>query len=268
MDSTQYVPFAGGTDFMVKYRRYSGLQVKTENPLIFISQIPELNFIDVNNGLISIGSAVTFTQLLNHKDLFPAAFIKSCQEIASVAIRNVATIGGNICNASPAADILPALYCLDAELVIKSLRSERIVPITQFFTGPGKTVIKRDELLTEIRFKKSHFNIESFRKIGTRKANALSKISFCGMASITNHIIDSIGLSFGAVAPTVIRSVELEKQLLGKTAAQIEKEIDFVLSNYEKRLKPIDDQRSNAKYRKQVALNLLKEFLLKDLWPS
>lgn len=261
----KFIPFAGGTDFMVKNKRHGGLIVNPKSPLIFLSRIPELKGLLRKNNVISIGSSTTFSEILEHRDLSPA-FLHSCLEIATIGIRNVATLGGNICNASPAADVLPVLYCLNAEVVIKSQGEEHLLPIENFITGPGKTIRKDNELLTAVRFEEQSFSKEIFKKIGTRKANALSKLSFCGMAKIERDIVTDLRISFGAVAPTVVRSRVLEKEIIGKSNSWLKTNIGSITAKYNELINPIDDQRSNAEYRRKVSINILEDFLLNEIW--
>lgn len=261
----KFIPFAGGTDFMVKNKRHGGLIVNPKSPLIFLSRLPELKGLLKKNNVISIGSSTTFSEILEHRDLSPA-FLHSCLEIATIGIRNVATLGGNICNASPAADVLPALYCLNAGVVVKSRGEEHLIPIENFITGPGKTVLKDNELLTAVRFEKQSFPKEIFQKIGTRKANALSKLSFCGMVKVEKDIVKDLRISFGAVAPTVVRSRVLEKEIIGKNNSWLKTNIGSIIANYNELIYPIDDQRSNAEYRRKVSINILEDFLLNEIW--
>lgn len=265
MSRNKYIPFAGGTDFMVKNKRHGGLIVNPKFPLILLSRIHELKGLLKKNNVISIGSSTTFSEILEHRDLSPA-FLNSCLEIATIGIRNVATLGGNICNASPAADVLPVLYCLNAKVVVKSQGEEHLLPIEDFITGPGKTILKDNELLTVVRFEEQSFSKEIFKKIGTRKANALSKLSFCGMVNIEKDIITDLRISFGAVAPTVVRSRILEKKIIGNDNSWLKTNIGSIIDKYNELISPIDDQRSIAEYRRNVSINILEDFLLNEMW--
>ena len=262
-----YTIFAGGTDLMVKYKRWGGLPISPEKKIMFIGHLRELSEITMLEGFVSIGAAVLFETIVNNHKL-PECLRKGAAEIASLGIRNMATIGGNICNASPAADILPPLYCLKAKIVLSSADGERELPIEEFIQGPGKTDIGEGELLSCIRFPVEKFSQHIFRKIGTRKANALAKLSFCGLAELNKNKIVDIRISFGAIAPVVINDPESEKKLIGMDKAEIEKNINEILEEYGHKIKPIDDQRSTMIYRKKVALNLLENFLVDAIWES
>ncbi|BBE29999.1 xanthine dehydrogenase FAD-binding subunit XdhB [Tepiditoga spiralis] len=247
--------YAGGTDLMVKYKNLSIPNIK--NTVIFISDLKELKNIKINEK-IEIGACVTQSELI-HSNL-PNIIKNISSQISSPAIRNLGTIGGNICNASPAGDLLPLLYSLDSKLTLQSYDSIQEVLIYDFIISPGKIKLKENEILTKISFKNINFNNIYYKKVGTRKSNALSKISFLGLANINNeNKIEDIRISFGAVGPTVIRNKELENSLINKKVNDLR--INRILNSYSEVIKPIDDLRSTSKYRKTVSLNLLENFL-------
>ncbi len=254
------LPFAGGTDLMVRYRYESGAVPNYPKPVMFVSHLEELRKIRrVDHGL-SIGAAVTMTEVIE-SDEVPAILKEAVVTIAAPGLRNAATLAGNICNASPAGDSICALYALDAGVKLQGLSGERIVPIYQFITGPGKTDLADDEILTEIIIPEDRSTVHLFKKVGTRRANALSKLSLSGLARLTGDRIDEIRIAIGAVAPTVVRSIELEKRIEGRTVDEVSKEAEALLRDYDTLIQPIDDQRSTAEYRKRVAMNLLRHFL-------
>lgn len=253
-------PIAGGTDLMVQHRREGGIAPGFINPLLFLYQIPEIKKVTANKKILSIGSGVLLSQLTNDTQV-PNLLRETAQQMAAVTTRNVATIGGNICNASPAADILPCLYLFNAEVVLQNRQKQRTIPIAEFIIAPGSTLLQDDELLVEIRIPVEDFDVEKYRKIGTRKAMALSKISFAAAASFKGNMLSDIRISLGAVAPTVVRCLSAERQLINKTKAEIENQLPGVIKKYEKAINPIDDARSNKKYRKQVSLELIQDFI-------
>jgi len=173
-------------------------------------------------------------------------------------------MGRNICNASPAGDTLPVLAVLDASLTLQSVSGEREVSLLSFFKGPGKTLLRNDELLTCIRFRLPHFSAEGYRKIGTRKANALSKIAFAGFLLKEKGLLSDVRIALGAVAPTIVRSRELENRLIGQPVSDIAELMPDLLNSYAKLIQPITDQRSDANYRKTVSLRLIENFVLKE----
>jgi CO/xanthine dehydrogenase FAD-binding subunit len=259
------VILAGGTDFMVRNRRGAGLPVSADKPVLLIGHLSELKEIFYDDNKIEIGAAASYSRILDAENI-PEILRTAIMEIASPAIRNVGTIGGNICNASPAGDTLPPLYVLDGRVRLASENSVRQLPLEEFITGPGKTNLKEEELLVSVSIEVPVFTRSVFKKIGTRKANALAKASFCGMASVEGGKIEFIRMSFGAVAPTVIRRREIEKELSGLSRAEMAERIEEVLEKYAFHINPIDDQRSTAVYRKGIMLNLVRKFLLEDIW--
>ena len=256
----QAIPLAGGTDLMARRRRHSGLAPVFARPALFLAHLPELRIVSATSDVLTIGAAVTLTDLLADERA-PGILREAVGRMASPAIRNVATLGGNVCNASPAGDTLPALYGLNARLVLVGPRGERRVPIEGFILGPIKTDLNEDELLRAIELPTASFDVSYYRKVGTRQANALSKLSFLGLSSLQEGRIRDVRIAFGAVAPTVVRSAVLERTLVGCTRQEAAAARSEVLDGYAKSIAPIDDQRSSADYRKTVALNLLADFL-------
>lgn len=261
LDAHKAIPFAGGTDIMVRAKRWTGVVPKFDSPVMFIGQIGELKEIALSDGELTIGAMCTLADLLRDERL-PTCLREAISQMASPAIRNVATIGGNICNASPAGDTLPPLYAMNAMLTIKSRKCVKKVPIYQFIKGPGATIRKRDEILCSITIPIENFNVSFYRKVGTRKATALAKLSFLGLARITDDKIEDVRIAFGAVAPTVIRSRETEENIIGMSLQEVEKMLPEIIERYSRLIRPIDDQRSTAEYRKNVSLNLLRYFLV------
>ncbi len=255
------IPLAGGTDLMVRRRNWSGTLPKFEFPLLYLGNIDELKTIQLIDGSLSIGSAVTLTSLLEDTAI-PDCLKKAVREMASPAIRNAGTLGGNICNASPAADTLPPLYAMGASVILQSPTDRRELPIIEFITGPGQTVLQDDELLVEVKIPLIEFNINYYKKVGTRKADALSKLSFTGLAAVANGIIEDVRIALGAVAPRVVRNIEAEKILIGKQGTEIPDLIGRIKEIYNSDIQPIDDQRSNAAYRRMVSLRLIEDFVL------
>ena len=258
--STGAVPIAGGTDLMVRYRRGSGIPPQFDFPVMLIGKIDALRYIEVSADNIRIGSATTLTEIFRNEDV-PQILKLAVGEMASPAIRNVATIGGNIGNASPAGDTLPPLYILDAKIVLKNLNGEREVPIEDFITGPGQTVLRSDEIIYEVTIPIGNFDKIYYRKIGTRKALALSKVSFSAAVNYRGDVIDDMRFAFGAVAPVVIRSREIEGEFKNITFDELKNRAGEIAQKYSPLINPIDDQRSTAEYRRKVSLRLLKFFI-------
>lgn len=255
---------AGGTDLMVRRKKWSGVTPGFDKTTVFVGGIPELRRLEYDSENIIIGAGCTFADLIESD--FMAEIIKDAAlNTASPAIRNIATIGGNICNASPAADILPPLYAHEAMLIVESSNSTRQLPVENFIKGPGKTDLRPNEILTKIIIPKRTFNRVMYKKVGTRKATALAKLSFAALAQVEDDCIKDIRIAFGAVAPTVVKSSDIESSLKGAQKEQAVRMLPEILEGYSKIINPIDDQRSTAAYRKRVSLNFVEDFIKNNL---
>jgi CO/xanthine dehydrogenase FAD-binding subunit len=258
------VPLAGGTDLMVKHRRHTGLPPRFEAPVLFLGHLRELQYITLDGESLVVGAGTTLTDLLAEEQT-PPALREAIAKIASPAIRNVATLAGNVCNASPAGDTLPALYCLDALLLLARDGEERLVNIEDFILGPGTTDLRDDELLKSIRVPLDPFDVTCYHKVGTRGANALSKLSFLGLARLESETLADVRVAFGAVAPIVVRSRRLESECVGRNRVEMAQWRSILRDGYGRLIVPIDDQRSTATYRKAVCLRLLDHFLTQSI---
>lgn len=251
---------AGGTDLMVKRGRFPA----DGRPALYIGSLKELRQIARFGDELRVGAACTLAQLLG-SPLLPHYLKEPIAQIASPAIRNVATIGGNLCNASPAADALPMLYALDAVLCLQSIAGEEAVPAQDFFLGPGRTRLDEAQLLTEIRIPLQHDWRFSYRKVGMRRANSLSKLSFYALTDRGAGNLRDVRIAFGAVAPTVVRSREAEREILSGISQPPAEQLRQAIAHYDKLLHPIDDARSNQAYRRAVSLRLLAQYLREEM---
>jgi len=256
----KYDIIAGGTDLMVKNKSTSGLLPKFKNNLLFISQLKKLNYIKQRDKYIHIGSTTSLENIMK-SNIVHELLIDAISKMASLAIRNTGTLGGNIGNASPAGDTLPILYILDAIIVVENIEGKININVDKFILGPSKIALDSNQLIKEILIEKKQFDYMTFVKVGGRKADAISKLSFTGVCNVKNNIISEFRVAFGAVGPTIIRKKEIERQICGLTIKQIKEKKNWILSTYGQFIKPIDDQRSNAKYRKECSLNLLEDFI-------
>ena len=256
---TVWKPFAGGTDLMVlleagklAHKRFFSLW-----------HLPELRGITITNDHVTLGALTTYTQMQAHP-ILQTEFPLLCQAASwtgSVAIQNRGTLGGNIANASPAADSLPALLVYEAELELVSLNGSRWIDYRSFHTGYKQMAMQPDELIKAIRLPRTIGNWRQHsRKVGTRKAQAISKVCLAVLARIEGDTIQDIRLAFGSVAPVPVRCLQTEAVLKNRTidAATIKAARAALAAE----LAPIDDIRSTAAYRARVAGNLLAEFLL------
>lgn len=252
---------AGGTDLMVQRRAWSQTPPEFNEDVLYIFNLEELKYIKEDDGYIVIGSTTPVEDLL-YSDLTPNLLKEAIGIMASPALRNMATIAGNIGNASPAGDTLPILYALDAIVVLQSVEGVRELPIEEVITGPRRHVINQNEIIKEIKIPISVFTDSVFEKVGGRQADAISKVSFTGAINIKNNKVLDFRIAFGAVSATILRRKEIESKYLGLTREEIIGKVDEIVEDYDPFIRPIDDQRSNKEYRKTVALNLLRNFVI------
>jgi CO/xanthine dehydrogenase FAD-binding subunit len=250
--------FAGGTDLMVLLE--AGLLAHKK--FLSIWHLPELKGIKVTQDTIALGALTTYTEVERHEVLrreFPLLGA-AARETGGIAIQNRGTIGGNIVNASPAADTPPALLVYDAELEFVSAAGARRLPYKDFHTGYKQMNMRPDELLARIRLPRNTSGLKTYyRKVGTRKAQAISKACFAAGARLDGDKITDIRIALGSVAPTVVRCYETENLLRG--GAIDDALIKSARESLMKEIVPIDDVRSTAEYRLRVAANVLEDFL-------
>ena len=220
--------------------------------LLNIWRFPELRGIIVDDRTITLGALTTYTEILRHPVLragFPL-LAAAAAETGGIATQNRGTLGGNIVNASPAADSPPALLVYEAEVELTSTRGARWLPYRDFHTGYKQTRLDPGELLTRIRLPRDTSRFQFvYRKVGTRKAQAISKVCFAGLRDPAKG---EVRIAFGSVSPVPLRCLGTEAAI---------REGRDPLAALAAELSPIDDMRSNADYRLQVAQNLLREFL-------
>jgi len=251
-------PFAGGTDLMVL------LEAGTlpHRRFLSVSKLADLRGIEVNDNEVILGALTTYTEIQRHLVLqaeFPL-LCSAARETGSIATQNRGTIGGNIANASPAADSPPALLVYDAELELISQRGAHWAAYHGFHTGYKKMKITADELLRAVRLpRRKKVWRQFYRKVGTRRAQAISKVCFAGAALLEDGKIGDLRIALGSVAPLVLRAVRTEDALRG---ARLTPTVTaMALETLAKEISPIDDIRSTSRYRLRVAQNLLEEFL-------
>ena len=252
-------PFAGGTDLMVlleagklPHRNY-----------VNIWGLKELRGIEATDSHITLGALTTYTDVRSHPILqneFPM-LCQAASETGGLAIQNRGTLGGNIINASPAADSPPALLAYDAEIELISTGGSRWLPYRGFHTDYKQMLLAPNELLARIRLPRNTRDaMQYYRKVGTRKAQAISKVCLAALAKLDHDQIGDIRIALGSVAPIVLRCVQTEDILRGQKLNT--DTIKLGCAILEKEISPIDDIRSTADYRLQVAKNLLTDFLL------
>jgi len=251
-------PFAGGTDLMVLFE--SGRLPRGK--YVSLWGLRELSGIEANTGFVAIGALTTYTDIRAHPVLrseFPL-LCQAAAETGGIATQNRGTIGGNIANASPAADSPPALLVYDAELELISARGARRVPYHLFHTGYKRMDLRPDEIIKRIHLPRGRASWrQTYRKVGTRKAQAISKVCFAAAADVEGELVRDLRIALGSVAPIVIRCMHAEAALRGRRPdAEAHASARRALAQD---ISPIDDIRSTADYRMRVAANLLIQFL-------
>jgi CO/xanthine dehydrogenase FAD-binding subunit len=253
---------AGGTELMVAL----GTGRLNQHSLLSIQHLRELRFIGVDDSAIHIGSGTTFTDIRRSKAIAAdlPLMAQSASWTGSVANQNRGTLGGNICNASPAADTPPVLLAYGATLTLVSASGTRTVPYAEFHLGYKKTALRPDELLHTINVPRTFAGYRQYiRKVGTRNAQAISKIALAAVAKLDGDRIADIRLGAASLADRPARCSAAEAALLNQRldAANIDATVRAARAGLANEVKPIDDIRSTEKYRAAVAGNLLEEFI-------
>lgn len=252
-------PFAGGTDLMVLLE--AG-KLPHKN-YVNIWNLPELRGVEETETHVTLGALTTYTEIQGNRILreeFPM-LCQAASETGGLAIQNRGTLGGNIVNASPAADSPPALLAYDAELELISQEGARWVPYQDFHTGYKEMNIRSDELLRAIRLSRSTKGLTHYyRKVGTRKAQAISKTCFAGVGRINDDRVVNVRIAMGSVAPIPIRCRRTESVLTNKVMDS--DSLAAARAALASEISPIDDLRSTRDYRLKVSLNLLEDFVL------
>jgi putative cofactor-binding repeat protein len=257
-----YTPIAGGTELMVAL----GAGRLTQKNLLSINHLKELRFINATDSEVTIGSGATFTDIRKHPVIASdfSLLVQAASWTGSIANQNRGTLGGNIVNASPAADSPPALLAYDAVLTLISTRGTRTMPYADFHLGYKKTALAPDELLHSITLPR-RFNayIPYTRKVGTRNAQAISKVAIAALARMNNGIIEDMRIGAASLRDRPTRLTATEQALLNQpiTPQTIDQTIAAARAALASETLPIDDIRSTAKYRSAVAGNLVEEFL-------
>ena len=251
-------PFAGGTDLMVLLEAGKLLHRNYVN----IWHLDELRLIEIEPQHITVGALTTYTNVQANeilRDEFPM-LCQAASETGGLAIQNRGTLGGNIVNASPAADSPPALLAYDAEIELSSSQGSRWLSYQGFHMGYKQMNMREDELLTRIRLPRTAQPLKHYyRKVGTRKAQAISKVCFAAVARTDGKRIDELRIALGSIAPVPLRCIRTEERLGGQEIDQA-----LIASGKEalaREIAPIDDIRSTKNYRLRISQNLLADFL-------
>ncbi len=248
---------AGGTDLLIDMRigRY-----RPKN-IIDINDLNELKYIVDDGNWIRIGALTRLQELIDSeivREKLPILY-EAVYHMASWQIRNMATIGGNLCNASPAADTAPPLMVLEAKLRVISIEGEKTIDVREFFLGPRKTILKRNELLKEIMVPVYKDYGYSYMKLGRRNSFTLSIVSVASLVKVEDNVFSDVRIALNSIAPTPIRAFSVEKYLVGRKVA-----IDSIKAASKlvaKDISPITDIRATAEYRRDMAIVLTYDAL-------
>jgi CO/xanthine dehydrogenase FAD-binding subunit len=251
-DEGPLTPLAGCTDLYVALN----FGTLADQRFLDLWRLDALRTIARRGDLLSIGALATHTDLVR-SPLVRARLpmlAAAAREIGGVQIQNRGTIGGNVANASPAGDTLPVLAAADAVVVLRSARETRRVSFTDFYTGYRRTVRRPDELIVAFEIPRVDGR-QWFRKVGTRAAQAISKVVMAGIVARRGRADRAVRIALGSVAPTVVRARATEAAIAAGAS------IDTAQQTLVAEISPIDDIRSDAEYRRRVAANLLARML-------
>ena len=252
----QITPIAGGTDVMV---RITGEIGEPPTRMIDLWRLDELRGISSDGGAISIGALTTYTDIRRSascREHLPA-LVEAASTIGAAQIQNRGTLGGNIANASPAGDTLPVLLALDAEIVVGGARGERTIPVSEFWVAYRRTALAPDELILRIQIPVAGGREARFRKVGTRRAQAISKVvlALSWRDDGRSRAWNDVRVALGSVADRPIRARGAEAALEGRLPNP--ETADAAAEALAGEITPIDDVRSSADYRRVVAARVL-----------
>lgn len=251
---------AGGTDIMALKK--DGML--DDRLWVDISGLKDLKGIKQKDDYIRIGTLSTMTEI-EKSDLIKenaAALADAASEMGSPLIRNLATIGGNLANSSPAGDAIPALCALDAVVNIRSAGSQREIPADEFVTGPGRNLLEAGEIITSVDIPLYPTSSSGFLKLGSRRALAISKVSVAAWWVMADDKIKDISIFMGAVGPKPLKAPRTEKVLKGEKL--LPEKINKAKETIKTEARPIDDFRSTAEYCSDMVGVLLERILLKE----
>ncbi len=258
LEHAPHRPLAGGTDLLVQITGELG---EPPDRVLDIWRLEELRGIRVESNALVLGALTTYAELRRSPLVaeFLPAFADAAATIGAAQIQNRGTIGGNAANASPAGDMLPLLLACDAQLVLGSASGERWVAAREFWPSYRKTALSANELLLRISVPLVADRQVRFRKVGTRRAQAISKVVMALAWRAGNDAWRDVRLGLGSVAATAIRALQTEAALEGSTPD--EASADHAASTLASELEPIDDVRSTADYRRAVAARVLHRLI-------
>lgn len=254
-------PVAGATDVIL---RLGAGRLKARR-LVSIAGLPELGHITPSPHEIRFGAGAWLSDLMAHPEFareYPGA-MESLRQFASPQIRNRATVGGNIGNASPAADMVPPLVALGATVTLSSKGGTRALPLEDVFLGFGRTVLRPNELVTEVSVPRRADCFQAFAKFGSRGANVIAVVNMAMRLKLDGAKVTEARVAYGSVAPRTLRAKGVEAFLTGKTLSEkLAEEAEAVVRS---EISPIDDVRGSKRYKERLAVNATQDALLKAL---
>ena len=251
------IPLAGGSDLMVSHKRTMGLTPEFEKPVMIIRNLPELKKIYINgNGECCIGAGCTSAEIAD-STLCPWHLRQAASRMGAIGLRNSATIAGNIANASPKGDTPGPLYLLDARVKLQSVRGEREELVSDFIVKFRTIDLKPDELITEIivPYSEDDFDYIFWHKVGTRKANAISKITLSQAIRFDGDVVADYRVSATATGAKTNRSRDVENILIGKKITP--EIIEDVIAAFDQVISP----RAMPEFRREATRRMIRRFL-------
>lgn len=253
---------AGCTDWMVEHHMTTVSQARLDAAAVDITSVPELKGISLDGDVVSIGAAESFLAIRRHPVLRERCplLVNMAADVGAIQIQARGTLGGNLVTGSPAADGVTALFALDADVVLQSQAGgERSVPVTSFYTGYRASVRRPDELVVRFTFRLPEADAtQRWRKVGTRKAQSISKAAVAAVAEVHEGVLSRLGLAAASVAEVILPLTRVREMALGKSLKELD--LDAVEEAVDKEIRPIDDVRSTARYRRHVTRTLVRRF--------
>jgi CO/xanthine dehydrogenase FAD-binding subunit len=262
LEPGRYTPLAGGTELMVALNT-GRLKARS---LLSLHRLVELQFILEDLDGLHLGAATTFSDIRRHAGIqqhWPL-LAQAASWTGSIANQNRGTLGGNLCNASPAADTPPVLLAYGASVTLVSVRGKRTLPYEEFHLSYKRTVLEPDELLFSVDVPRGFAEDRQYlRKVGTRNAQAISKVALAVVARLGARTLEDLRIGAASLADRPLRCAATEARLRGRSLGsdELEETVRAGRAALAAEAQPIDDIRSTARYRRAVALNLLEEFL-------
>lgn len=256
-NETHATILAGGSDLMVSKSMGAGITPAFDGPVMLITGVKELKGIRaLPDGSVEIGALTTSAEI-SRSELVHPLLKDAASRMGAIALRNSATIGGNIGNASPKGDMPQPLILLDATVVLKSIDSERTIKVDDYILGSKKTALADNEIITKVIIPKQDFTHIFYRKIGMRRANAISKLTLSAAAVVKDGVVVDFRASSGAAGPKVARSRAAEEMLIGKSIRELPDVRDAFLDAWNNVISP----HAMPEYRRNSTRRMLAYFI-------